>query len=158
MNDVMESAGDTVMFVGALVFLVSAIGMLRLPDVYSRLSALTIAGSLSTGLVIIGLFLHQPSLGNALKLGLALLIQLVTTAVGGSAMARAGYLIGAPRNKHTLFDDLAVEGTTAAATAGTPGTHGPPTANPGRKTAHNTFFVRFDTTFYGAMRHTLFSR
>ncbi|GAA1093174.1 monovalent cation/H(+) antiporter subunit G [Nocardiopsis metallicus] len=110
MNDVMESVGDTVMFVGALVFLVSAIGMLRLPDVYSRLSALTIAGSLSTGLVIIGLFLHQPSLGNALKLGLALLIQLVTTAVGGSAMARAGYLIGAPRNERTLFDDLAVEG------------------------------------------------
>lgn len=121
MNEVMGGVGTTVMFVGALVFLVGAVGMLRLPDLYSRLSALTISGALSTGLVIIGLFLHQPSAGNALKLGLALLIQLVTTAVGGTAMARAGYLTGAPRNEHTLFDDLAVEGDSDPADSRHPG-------------------------------------
>lgn len=121
MNDVMEGVGDTLMFLGALVFLVGAVGVLRLPDLYSRLSALTIAGALGAGLVIIGLFLHQPSAGNALKLGLALLIQLVTTAVGGTAMARAGYLTGAPRNERTLFDDMAVEGESSPADSRHPG-------------------------------------
>lgn len=109
MNEATENVGTAVMFIGTLVFLVGAVGVTRLPDVYSRLSAVTISGALGTGLVIIGLFLHQPSVGNALKLGLALLIQLATTAVGGAAMARAGYLIGVPRNKNTRFDDLAVE-------------------------------------------------
>ncbi|WP_017604320.1 monovalent cation/H(+) antiporter subunit G [Nocardiopsis alkaliphila] len=109
MNEGLEYVGDAVMFLGALVFLVGAVGVIRLPDVYSRLSAVTIAGALGTGLVIIGLFLDQPSMVNALKLGLALVIQLVTTAVGGSAMIRAAYLTSAPLNQHTRFDDLAVE-------------------------------------------------
>lgn len=134
MSGMMETAGAAVMFVGALVFLVGAAGVIRLPDVYSRLSAVTIAGALSTGLVIIGLFLHQPSFGNALKLGLALLIQLVTTAVGGSAMARAGYLIGAPRNRHTLFDDLAVEGRHGPADGRHPGYSRPDDGGPGPET------------------------
>ncbi|WP_017579068.1 monovalent cation/H(+) antiporter subunit G [Nocardiopsis valliformis] len=131
MNDVVGNAGDIVMFIGALVFLGGAAGMLRLPDVYSRLSALTIAGALGTGLIIIGLFLHQPSSGNALKLGLALLIQLVTTAVGGTAMARAGYLTGAPRNKRTVFDDLAVEGDSSPADSRHPGFSRPSDDDPG---------------------------
>lgn len=109
MNEVLEYVAGAILFLGAMVFLVGSVGVIRLPDVYSRLSAVTISGALGTGLVILGLFLHQPSVVNALKLGLALLIQLVTTAVGGSAMIRAGYLIGAPLNEHTRFDDLAVE-------------------------------------------------
>ena len=131
MTDVMAGAGSAVMLAGALVFLVSALGALRLPDVYSRLSTVTIAGALSTGLVIIGLFLHQPSLDNALKLGLALLIQLVASAVGGSAMARAGYLTGAPRYEGTLFDDLAVEGDAGPADSRHPGYSRPSDDDPG---------------------------
>lgn len=108
MTDVLDHVAGTIMFLGAVVFLVGSVGVIRLPDVYSRLSAVTISGALGTGLVILGLFLDQPSVVNALKLGLAMLIQLVTTAVGGSAMVRAGYLTGAPLNEHTRFDDLAV--------------------------------------------------
>ncbi|MBR8743877.1 monovalent cation/H(+) antiporter subunit G [Nocardiopsis sp. MG754419] len=121
MSELLEDVGDVLMFLGAVVFLVGAVGVIRLPDVYSRLSAVTIAGALGTGTVIIGLFLNQPSVGSAFTLGLALLIQLATTAVGGAAMARAGYLTGAPRNEHTRFDDLEAEGEQETAPERHPG-------------------------------------
>lgn len=101
--------GDLFMLVGALVFLIGAVGLLRLPDLYTRLSGVTVSGAFGTGLILIGLLIHQPSWGNMLKVGLALGIQLATTAVGGSAMARAGYLTGAPKAPETRFDDLAAE-------------------------------------------------
>lgn len=101
--------GDLLILAGALAFLVGAIGLLRLPDLYSRLNGVTISGAFGPALILIGLLVQQPSLGNALKVGLALVIQLATSAVGGSAMARAGYLTGSPQAEETRFDDLVVE-------------------------------------------------
>lgn len=99
------------MIAGALVFLIGAIGLIRLPDFYSRLSGVTIAGALGTALLLLGLLLHYPTVGNTLKIGLALLIQLSTAAVGGNAIARAGYLTGVRPTEETKFDDLATSGT-----------------------------------------------
>ena len=124
MNTV-ELAGDLLMLAGALVFLLGAVGMLRLPDLYSRLSGVTISGASGTALILVGLLLHQPSWVNLLKIGLALVIQLATTAVGGSAMARAGYLTGSPQAEATLFDDLAVDAGQDVDAEGHPGQNRP---------------------------------
>lgn len=104
---VLDIAAVACMIAGALVFLVGAIGLLRLRDFYARLSGVTIAGGLGTALLLLGLLLHHPSVGNAVKIGLALLIQLSTAAVGGNAIARAGYLSGVEPTEDTKFDDLA---------------------------------------------------
>lgn len=104
---VLQMAAAGCMIAGALVFLVGAVGLLRLRDFYARLSGVTIAASLGTALMLLGLLLDQPSVANALKIGLALLIQLSTAAVGGNALARAGYLTGVKPVEDTQFDDLA---------------------------------------------------
>lgn len=104
---VLDMAAVACMIAGALVFLVGAIGLLRLRDFYARLSGVTIAGGLGTALLLLGLLLHHPSVGNAIKIGLALLIQLSTAAVGGNAIVRAGYLTGVKPTEDTKFDDLA---------------------------------------------------
>ncbi|MBR8743883.1 monovalent cation/H(+) antiporter subunit G [Nocardiopsis sp. MG754419] len=104
---VLDVAAVACMIAGALVFLVGAIGLLRLRDFYARLSGVTVAGALGTALLLLGLLLHLPSWENAAKIGLALLIQLATAAVGGNAIARAGYLTGVKPSEATKFDDLA---------------------------------------------------
>lgn len=124
MNGTLDTVGSVIMLFGALVFLVGALGMLRLPDLYARLNAVTISGATGIALVLLGLFLHVPTVGNAIKLGLALLIQLATASVGGSAMARAGYLTGAPQAYSTRFDDLAIEEESDDTAHGHPG-HSP---------------------------------
>ncbi|MFE1166392.1 monovalent cation/H(+) antiporter subunit G [Nocardiopsis sp. NPDC058789] len=103
----LDVAGVVCMIVGGLVFLVGAVGLLRLQDFYARLSGVGVAGGLGTALVLLGLLLHYPSVENAVKIGLALLIQLATAAVGGNAIARAGYLTGVKPTENTRFDDLA---------------------------------------------------
>ncbi|WP_017587735.1 monovalent cation/H(+) antiporter subunit G [Nocardiopsis ganjiahuensis] len=103
----LDIAGVACMIAGAVVFLVGAIGLIRLRDFYARLSGVSIAGGLGTALLLLGLLLHYPSVENAVKIGLALLIQLATAAVGGNAIARAGYLTGVEPADNTKFDDLA---------------------------------------------------
>lgn len=105
--DVLYVLGIVCMIAGAAVFLVGAVGLLRLRDFYARLSGVTIAGALGTALLLLGLLLHYPTVENAIKIGLALLIQLATAAVGGNAIARAGYLTGVEPVEDTKFDDLA---------------------------------------------------
>ncbi|GAB3720535.1 monovalent cation/H(+) antiporter subunit G [Nocardiopsis nanhaiensis] len=103
----LEMVGLGCMIAGAVVFLIGSVGLIRLRDFYARLSGVTIAGALGTALLLLGLLLHYPSVENAIKIGLALLIQLATAAVGGNAIARAGYLTGVKPVENTQFDDLA---------------------------------------------------
>lgn len=102
----LETASMAFMMAGAVVFLAGAFGLLRLRDFYARLSGVTICGGLAPALILLGLFLDYPTVENAVKLGLALVIQLATAAVGGNAMARAGYLTGTRPTPETAFDDL----------------------------------------------------
>ena len=67
-------------------YLAGSIGLLRLPDLYSRLHALTKADNLGLGLLTIGLVLHTHELFTAFKL---LLIWLAVL----SASATSAYLI-----------------------------------------------------------------
>ena len=99
--------GDVLFVLGTVVFAVGAFGLVRMPDFYARLSALTMSGGLSIILILAGLLAHFPSWGNALLVALAIIIQLTTAAVGGNAMARAAYLTEVARTPATYWDELA---------------------------------------------------
>lgn len=53
---------------GGFFFLAGTVGLLRFPDVYSRLHALTKADNLGLGLVVLGLAVEAPDLAGILKL------------------------------------------------------------------------------------------
>ncbi len=77
---------STLMLSGLIFFLCGSIGLLRLPDLYSRLHALTKADNLGLGLLLSGMALYQQELLFALKL---LLIWLAVLA----ASSASAYLI-----------------------------------------------------------------
>ena len=66
---------------GAIFFLAGTAGLLRFPDVYTRLHALTKADNVGLGLVVAGLALQAESLATAGKL---LLIWLLVLLAGAS--------------------------------------------------------------------------
>ncbi|WP_201295022.1 MULTISPECIES: monovalent cation/H(+) antiporter subunit G [unclassified Nocardiopsis] len=107
MNTVVEVLSTACVVAGALVFSVGALGLLRLRDFYARLNGIAVSAGLGTALPLLGLLLRFPSVENALKIGLALVVQLATAAVGGTALARAGYLAGTPAASETRRDALA---------------------------------------------------
>lgn len=73
---------------GFIFFLCGSIGLLRLPDLYSRLHALTKADNLGLGLLITGLALYQQDLLFALKLVLIWLSVLAASSVSAYLIAR----------------------------------------------------------------------
>jgi multicomponent Na+:H+ antiporter subunit G len=74
---------------GGGFFLAGTLGLLRFPDVYTRLHALTKADNLGLGLMVAGLAVHSGSVAVAIKLLLIWFLVLVAAAGGCHLIARA---------------------------------------------------------------------
>ena len=73
---------------GLLFFIAGSIGLLRLPDLYSRLHALTKADNLGLGLLALGLLLLSDDLFGGLKLLLVWLLVLASSAASAHLIAQ----------------------------------------------------------------------
>jgi multicomponent Na+:H+ antiporter subunit G len=74
---------------GMPFFLSGTVGLLRFPDIYTRLHALTKADNVGLGLVTMGAMLQAESWVIALKVLLIWLLILVTSATSCHLVARA---------------------------------------------------------------------
>lgn len=102
-----EVVGYVLAVGGALLFVVAALGLVRFPDVYSRISAVTKAATLGVILVLLGVLLIDPSWRAAVAVVLAVVLQVVTSPVGGYALGRAAHRSGAPLAPGSRYDHLA---------------------------------------------------
>ncbi len=75
------------LLVGAFFFFAGTVGLLRFPDVYSRLHALAKADNLGLGCILLGLALQADSIAAAFKL--LLIWPLVMAASAGISFAIA---------------------------------------------------------------------
>ena len=69
------------LLLGALFFLAGTVGLLRFPDAYTRLHALTKADNLGLGLIVLGLLPLTESWSEGLQL---LLVWVLAIAAGGT--------------------------------------------------------------------------
>lgn len=75
---------------GAFFFLAGTVGLIRFPDPLARLHALTKADNLGLGFVVLGLAVRAETVSSALKLVVIWLLVLVTGALAGQMLGRAG--------------------------------------------------------------------
>lgn len=85
MTDILASV---LILAGLVFYLAGSIGLLRLPDLYSRLHALTKADNLGLGLLAAGLAMHTQDLLTAVKLLLIWLAVLAASAASSHLIAR----------------------------------------------------------------------
>lgn len=78
------------MIAGAGFFLAGTVGMLRFPDFFSRLHALTKADNVGLGLTVLGLALRAESVSAVGKLLLIWLLVLLAGACASHLIARSG--------------------------------------------------------------------
>lgn len=76
------------LLLGALFFLAGTVGLLRFPDVYTRLHALTKADNVGLGMVVLGLALQVDAWSMAGKLVLIWLLVLLAGASVSHLIAR----------------------------------------------------------------------
>jgi multicomponent Na+:H+ antiporter subunit G len=105
--DLLTIIGSGFLILGATIIASAAIGLLKLPDLYTRASALGTAAGLGVALMIAGVVIIDFSVLNLIKGVLAIIAQLLTSAVGSFVLARAAYLTGDSPVGTTVPDELA---------------------------------------------------
>ena len=92
---------------GTFFIALSALGMLRLPDVYSRLHSITKASTLGMAGVLSASALHFAVQGHA-PIGelLTMWFVMLTNPVGGHMIARSAYLTGVRLSETSKLDQL----------------------------------------------------
>ncbi|MCR4265326.1 monovalent cation/H(+) antiporter subunit G [Nitratireductor sp. ZSWI3] len=95
------------LIIGAGFTLVAAIGLLRLPDLYTRMHAASKAGTLGSGMMLIALavFAHDQSIvTRALA---AVVFFLLTAPISAHLLAKAAYAAGYRLWGSSLHDEMA---------------------------------------------------
>jgi multicomponent Na+:H+ antiporter subunit G len=94
---------------GAFLSLVTAFGLIRLPDVYTRNHAASKSATMGVMLVLQGTFLYfyfvENHFNSRLLLGIAFIF--LTSPVAGHLISRAAYNSGVKLSDKTVQDDLA---------------------------------------------------
>ena len=89
----MAHLGYIFILLGTLSFLISAVGLIRMPDIYTRMHVGTKSTTMGTLLVILGTICIEPSW--AWKLILLAIFILLTNPLSSSVLARAVHKEGA---------------------------------------------------------------
>jgi multicomponent Na+:H+ antiporter subunit G len=74
---------------GALFGVIAGIGLVRLPDLFTRMHAAGIGDTLAAGLVVLGLMLQAGLTINLVKLALIMIFILFTSPTSTHALAKA---------------------------------------------------------------------
>lgn len=85
--------------------LLAALGVLRLPDVFTRMQASTKASTLGVGCLLLGTALHLGDFGSLIRAASIGAFILLTTPVAAHVIARASYLADVPLWKGTVLDE-----------------------------------------------------
>ena len=95
--------------VGLIFTVVTVIGVLRLPDVYTRAHAASKSATLGVLSILVGVFFHfWLNEGHfSVKILLGILFLFITAPIGGHLMSRAAYISGVKPTELTVGDDLA---------------------------------------------------
>ena len=96
----------TFLLLGSSLLLLAAVGVLRMPDVYMRMSASSKGVSLGAGLLAIGLALHLGESGVTTRALLLILLFFLTAPVAGHMLCRAAYFSGVELAEETFLDEM----------------------------------------------------
>lgn len=95
-NSLREVIAALFMLCGLVFFVGSAIGMLRLPDFYSRIHASGNSETLGCALSFIGLMIYEGATLTTVKMAFAFLIVFLANPIGSHILSKAAYKSGHP--------------------------------------------------------------
>lgn len=106
MIDVLQYIAGIAMLIGGAFALTAAIGLLRLPDLYTRMHAASKAGAMATGLMFLSIFVIAFDGSVMLRAVIGFVFVLLTTPVSAHLLARASFLSGYRPSEVTKLIEL----------------------------------------------------
>jgi multicomponent Na+:H+ antiporter subunit G len=120
----MEAFADVVaailLLIGSIFTLSASIGLLRLPDVYSRMHAASKAGTLGSCVILLALAVVEADISVATRVVAAIIFFIITAPISAHLLARAALTAGYPlwrgsvRNEIHKLNDGAVSKSAGA--------------------------------------------
>ena len=101
-----EAATVILMVVGAVLMLLAALGMVRMPDLYSRMQSATKASTLGVGCTMLAVAVDFADLAITTRVLLIVAFVFLTAPISAHMIGRAAYYVGVPLWKGTAFDEL----------------------------------------------------
>jgi len=101
-----EILGLICIFIGAAFMLISAIGVVRLPDLYLRMSASTKSSTLGVIFILLAAVAFFDHLSISSRAIATIMFLLLTAPVAAHRMGRAAYFNGVPLWEGTRYNDL----------------------------------------------------
>ncbi|HEC96301.1 MAG TPA: Na+/H+ antiporter subunit G [Euryarchaeota archaeon] len=99
---VSEIIGEALIIVGMFFYIVSGLGLIRMPDLYSRMQTATKTTTMGTIFTFLGIGIMWPE--HFLKIFIVMLFILFTNPVAAHALARGAYRSGIRPWKGTVID------------------------------------------------------
>ncbi|MDZ7269033.1 MAG: monovalent cation/H(+) antiporter subunit G [candidate division KSB1 bacterium] len=94
------------MLTGAVFMLLAAVGVLRMPDLYLRMSAISKAATLGVICVLLGAALHFADFAISARIIAIVVFLILTAPVAAHKIGRAAYLAGPGLWRGTRWDEL----------------------------------------------------
>lgn len=91
---------------GALFILLAAVGLVRMPDLYLRISVTTKAATLGIGLLLIAAAIYYKDASITTRVLAILFFIILTAPVGAHLIGRSSYFTGVRMWKKSVLDDL----------------------------------------------------
>ncbi len=107
-NEIFELIGALLILLGSIISVISAIGMIRFNDVYTRAHAATKTTTLAVLITLVGTFIYV-WLGEgfmSIRLILGIVFVFMTAPVSGHLVLRAAYRAKVKMADETLDDEL----------------------------------------------------
>ena len=108
-SEIFEFLAALLILIGGIISVISACGIIRFPDVYSRSHAATKSSTLAVLLTLLGAFLYLWVTESliSVRLLLGILFVFLTAPVAGHLIIRAAYRSNVKLSDTTIEDELA---------------------------------------------------
>ncbi|MDJ0913755.1 MAG: monovalent cation/H(+) antiporter subunit G [Desulfobacterales bacterium] len=101
-----ETIVVVLLVIGSFFIFVASLGLLRLPDLYMRMSCSTKAGTIGLGALLLALALYFSSLGVICRALATIGFVFLTAPVASHLLGRTAYIKGAALWQGTVKDEL----------------------------------------------------
>ena len=94
------------LIIGAAFTLVATLGLIRLPDIYSRMHSASKVGTVGSGAMLIALAVHSDDLATIMRALAGVAFVLLTAPVAAHLLAKASYSAGYRLWEGSVQDDM----------------------------------------------------
>lgn len=106
---IIQGIGLGLVVIGSIASFIGGLGMVRMPEFYTRMHAASVTDTLGAGCVLLGLCLMAPNHIVALKLIFILLFLFFTSPIAGHAIAKGAWLSGLKPGVGKIDDNVQLE-------------------------------------------------